>query len=96
MDHATMTNDPEFERELLSHVDLCYSVALALTHNPNRAVALVKETLQWACQRQKGAWDEDTMKMTLLRDLRARYLRSGRTVHNRTACGGRQLQETDV
>ncbi len=96
MNPDTMTSDADFERALLSHVDLCYSVALALSHDPNGAVALVKETLQWAWQCNEGARNADTMKMALLRELRTRYLRRGKAAHIGSAGGRRQLQEVDA
>ncbi len=96
MDQAMMGKDPEFERTLLSHVDLCYSVALALTHNPDRAAALAKETLSWAWQHNGGAWDRDSIKRVLLRELRDRYLLQSRTTRNNPASRVRQLQTAGV
>ena len=96
MEQRMMGNDPDFERELLSHIELCYSVALALTRNPNRAAELAKETLSWAWQRDAGAWDANSMKMALLSELRDRHLRHDRIVRHSPPCRARQLQEAGV
>ena len=68
---------PEIERELLSHVELCYSVALALTRDPILGQRLARATLLWAWQRQAVSGDLDTgdIKMVLLKELRGRFLR---------------------
>lgn len=67
---------PEIERELLSHVDMCYSVALALTRDPLLGQRLARATLLWAWQRQAKGKDLDAggVKMALLKNLRGRYL----------------------
>ena len=66
----------EAEQVLLSHVDLCYSVALALTRDPACGQRLARETLLWAWQRQMeaGPLGGGDIKMALLRDLRSRFL----------------------
>lgn len=67
----------EAEQVLLSHVDLCYSVALALTRDPASGQRLARATLLWAWQRQMetGPLGGGDVKMALLRDLRSRFLK---------------------
>jgi DNA-directed RNA polymerase specialized sigma24 family protein len=96
MDQEMMGKDPGFERVLLSHVELCYSVALALTQDPNRAAKLAKETLSWAWQRSGGAQDADAIKMTLLSELRDRYVRQNRIARHRPASRLPQFEEAGV
>ena len=61
---------------LLSHVEMCYSVALALTRDPARGQRLARETLLWAWRRQAktGGLGGEDVKMALLSDLRGRFL----------------------
>ena len=67
----------DVEDVLLSHVEMCYSVALALTRDPARGQRLARETLLWAWRQQAttgslgGGKD---IKMALLSDLRGRFL----------------------
>lgn len=96
MDKAMMDKGPDFEQVLLSHVGMCYSVALALTRNPNRAAELSKEVLSRAWQCNAGAWDANSLKMALLSELRARYLRQSRITRRRPASREEQLQEAGV
>ncbi len=65
------------EQVLLAHVEMCYSVALALTHDPASGQRLARATLLWAWQRQmeRGNLGGGDVKMALLRDLRRRFLR---------------------
>jgi hypothetical protein len=67
---------PEAERALLTHVEMCYSVALALTRDPVLGQRLARETLLWAwqCQGQMGGLGGDHVKMALLKNLRSRFL----------------------
>jgi len=96
MDQAISNKQGDFERTLLSHVELCYAVAFSLTHNPQRAAALARETLSWAWQREGGADDSDAIKMMLLRDMRKRYLRHGRISTAIPAHHEKQLQEAGI
>ena len=68
---------PQAEQVLLSHVEMCYSVALALTRDPILGQRLARATLLWAWQRQATAGDlgGGDVKMALLRELRSRFLR---------------------
>ncbi len=95
MNHAMMTRDHDSEQLLLSHLELCYSVALALTRNVNLALALTKDTLLWAWQRNDGSWDEDIMKKSLLRELRDRYLRDYQLAGGRGAAGEQRLPKVE-
>ncbi len=65
------------EQVLLSHVEMCYSVALALTRDPILGQRLARATLLWAWQRQAAAGElgGGDIKMALLRELRSRFLR---------------------
>ena len=91
MKRTTATNDLDFEQTLLFHVELCYSVAFALTRDPDRALVLAKETLQWAWQRGERMADTGSLKMSLLSELRGRYRRNCRAVRNRPASGRKPL-----
>ena len=66
----------EAEQELLSHVEMCYSVALTLTRDPVLGQRLARATLLWAWQRQArmGASADGDIKRTLLKELRRRFL----------------------
>jgi len=67
---------PQAEQVLLSHVEMCYSVALALTRDPILGQRLARATLLWAWQRQATTGDlGGDVKMVLLRELRSRFLR---------------------
>jgi hypothetical protein len=67
---------PQAEQVLLSHVEMCYSVALALTRDPILGQRLARATLLWAWQRQATTGDlGGDVKMALLRELRSRFLR---------------------
>ncbi len=68
---------PQAEQVLLSHVEMCYSVALALTRDPILGQRLARATLLWAWQRQATAGDlgGGDVKMALLRELRSRFLK---------------------
>ena len=97
MDQVNAGKETDFEQALLSNVELCYSVAMALTHNPNQASALAKETLLRAWQGDNdGVWDVDTIKMRLLREMRDRYRRQTRALRNRLASAGQQRVEAGV
>ena len=66
-----------FERGLLKHVELCYSVALALTGVPRRAEELARETLEWGWHLQHEPRDDRALKMVLLSELRRRFREAG-------------------
>lgn len=68
---------PQAEQMLLSHVEMCYSVALALTRDPILGQRLARATLLWAWQRQAtaGALGGGDIKMALLREMRSRFLK---------------------
>ena len=68
------------EQALLSHVEMCYSVALALTRNPVDARDLTRETLTWAWHVRNGAQSQLGVKMMLLNALRERFLKDHRRV----------------
>jgi hypothetical protein len=75
----TPETSADFERQLLAHVELCYSVALELTRDFRRAEELSRDTLLWAWQNQWDLSDAAAIKMTLLRELRCRFLNSRHT-----------------
>ena len=92
----TAAKELDFEQVLLSNTEMCYLVALALTHNPGWALALAKETLLWAWSLGEGDWDAGGIKRTLLSELRGRYMRRYRVVRVRRASGRTQLQEAGI
>ena len=97
MNQTTVTvKNHDFEQVLLSNTEMCYSVALALTRNPGRALSLAKETLLWAWPLGEGEWDAGGIKRTLLSELRGRYMRSYRVARVRPASGRQQLQEVGI
>ncbi|MFA6242990.1 MAG: hypothetical protein WC655_18765 [Candidatus Hydrogenedentales bacterium] len=63
-----------FEQILLSHVDMCYSVALALTRNPSDAIELTRDVVMWAWLRRDSADGGSRIKRKLLSALRERFL----------------------
>ena len=77
---ARSASQSKAERVLLAHVEMCYSVALALTHDPASGQRLARATLLWAWQRQMemGTLGGGDVKMALLRDLRRRFLKDFR------------------
>ncbi len=74
----------ELEGILLSYAELCYSVSLALTHNPGNARELSENVLTWAWHRYSHDEGKTVTKRELLNRLRERYLkyyRSAKPVH---------------
>jgi hypothetical protein len=72
----TPETSADFGRLLLTHVELCYAVALELTRDSRRAEDLARETLLWAWKNQWGLSDAAAIRMFLLRELRGRFLNS--------------------
>lgn len=81
------TNQTEaFEEVLLSYTELCYSVALRLTRDPDRAQGLARYTLAWAWQERNKADGTIDIKQKLLQSMRERFLHeysrnAGQLVH---------------
>ena len=63
-----------FEQVLLLHTEMCFSVALALTRNPNRAQDLARHVITEAWQQRDSANGRHDIKKELLTALRRRYL----------------------
>ena len=63
-----------FELVLLSYVDLCYAVALALTRNQDDACNLTRDVMTWAWNLRDSSDSKTGMKMRLLTALRERFL----------------------
>lgn len=63
-----------FEQTLLSYVEMCYGVALALTRNPEDARNLTRETLVCVWHLRDRADAQSRIKETLLKVLRERFL----------------------
>lgn len=63
-----------FEAVLISYAEMCYSVAFALTRNPQRAQDLAKYVLTWAWHLRDSADREKDIKTKLLSVLRERFL----------------------
>ncbi|MBI5091842.1 MAG: hypothetical protein HZB26_05280 [Candidatus Hydrogenedentes bacterium] len=72
------TQVESFERALLAHVEVCYSVALALTRDPYDARDLTRDVVTWAWNRRKSADGNTGIKRKLLTALRARFLQDYR------------------
>ena len=64
----------ELEQVLLSYVDMCYSVAFALTRNPHRAQDLARYALTWVWRMRDNVDSRPTIKQKLLKALRERFL----------------------
>lgn len=62
-----------FEEVLGSYVDMCYSVAFALTRNPDRAQDLARHVLTWAWRLRDRAHGRKDIKKQLLEVLRERF-----------------------
>jgi len=71
-------NAEAFEQVLLSHVDMCYMVACALTRNQEDARELTREVLIWAWRHRNGADIMTDIKKKLLAELRKKFLRDYR------------------
>ena len=69
-----------FEGVLLSYAEMCYSVAFALTRNPERAQDLARHVLTWAWGRRDSADGQKDIKRKLLEVLRERFLQDYRGV----------------
>jgi len=63
-----------FEQVLLSHTEMCYSVALALTRNPNRAQDLARRVIIEAWQQGDSTNGRNGIKTKLLTALRRSHL----------------------
>ena len=63
-----------FEQILLSHAEMCYSVALALTRDPDRAQELARHVLTDAWHLRESAEGRAHIKKKLLTGLRQRFL----------------------
>ena len=63
-----------FEEVLISYAEMCYSVAFALTRNPDRAQDLARHVLTWAWHLRDSADGEKGIKRKLLKVLRERFL----------------------
>jgi DNA-directed RNA polymerase specialized sigma24 family protein len=63
-----------FEKALLSHTEMCFSVAFALTHNPNRAEDLARRVLTEAWRLRGSADGGHGIKKKLLTALLKGYL----------------------
>lgn len=62
------------EQVLLSYVEMCYSVALALTRDPNRAEGLARSVLAEAWHLRDTVLDKKDIKRNLLTALRKNFL----------------------
>jgi len=69
-----------FEEVLISHAEMCYSVAFALTRNPHRAQDLARHVLTWAWHLRDSARAEKDIKKKLLKVLRERFMHYYRQV----------------
>ena len=67
-----------FETLLLSYVDMCYAVALALTHNHADAKDLTLEVLEWAWQIRNREDAAKSIKKTLLAAMRQQFIENYR------------------
>ncbi len=63
-----------FEALLLSHVETCYAVALALTHNLNDAHDLTREVFEWAWNFTDRAEAEKNIKTKLFIMTRRKFI----------------------
>ena len=70
-----------FEAVLLSYVDMCYSVAFALTRDPYDARDLARDVVTWAWLLHDSAEGKSGIKMKLLTALRRRFLQHYRHPH---------------
>jgi DNA-directed RNA polymerase specialized sigma24 family protein len=66
-----------FKQALLSHAEMCFSVAFALTRDPDRAQDLAAHVLTRAWQLRDSVNGRHDVKKTLLTALRKRYLEVG-------------------
>ena len=64
-----------FEEALISYAEMCYSVALALTRNPDRAQDLARHVLTWAWTLRDSANGKKDIKTKLRIAVRKRFLK---------------------
>ncbi len=64
-----------FEQVLLAHAEMCYSVALALTRDPEQAQELAGRVLTRAWCLRNSARGRESIKTKLLTALRGKYLK---------------------
>ncbi len=69
-----MEQQAEFEQDLLSYADMCYSVAFALTRNPRQAQDLARYALTSVWRMHRNVESRPAMKQELLKALRNRFL----------------------
>jgi DNA-directed RNA polymerase specialized sigma24 family protein len=67
-----------FEETLLSHAEMCYSVALALTRNPERAQELARSVLTGAWHLRDSVQGSEDLKRRLLSALRRSFVKDYR------------------
>jgi len=72
MNQNAKTN--EFEKVLLEHTEMCYTVALAMTQNRKEARRLTYDVLSWAWQFHTIAGEHTRIKAKLLDELRRRHI----------------------
>lgn len=72
------TNMRELEKDLLSYTEMCYSVALALTHDRFEAEDLARHVLMRAWLTHNRPGSHRVTKEYLLTGLRKRYLEDRR------------------
>ena len=72
-----------FEQVLLSHTEMCFSVALALTRNLDQAQDLTRNVLLWAWHLRGSAAADKDIKKKLLIALRKTFLKD----YRQSRCG---------
>jgi len=79
---AEQSFEETYERALLDHVPLCYSVALALTRNPADAHSLAREAILAAWQSRNASESLETIKNRLLSIVRRLFLQRAKCKQN--------------
>jgi DNA-directed RNA polymerase specialized sigma24 family protein len=76
---TTQTEQPDLlEQVLLSHAEMCYSVALSLTRDPERAQDLARQLLTGAWRLRDRAHGRKELKRNLLSAFREKILKDRR------------------
>lgn len=85
-----------FEQALLAHVEMCYSVALALTGDAYDAQELTQDVMTWAWYFRDTANGTAGIKMKLLRALREKSRQRYSSSHLRSPAAANRSSRTQA
>jgi DNA-directed RNA polymerase specialized sigma24 family protein len=96
--NAILKSEPAepFEEVLLAYVDMCYSVALALTRDAYDARELTQDVMTWAWYFRDTENGTADIKMKLLRALREKSLQRHASLHVRSPAASNRSSRTQA